>query len=146
MISDALRRARLAACSAALRSTSMSPLNGLPLFFSYGTLQHESVQLSTFGRRLNGQRDELLRCEQSLVRIEDPQVVATTGRTHHANVTYNGNDDNRVPGMVFEITDAELASVDEYEVAFLYKRVAAMLASGRQAWVYVHAHCAPDGL
>ena len=47
---------------------------------------------------------------------------------------------------MFEIADAELASVDEYEIAFFYKRVTAMLASGRQAWVYVHAHCAPDCL
>jgi gamma-glutamylcyclotransferase (GGCT)/AIG2-like uncharacterized protein YtfP len=117
----------------------------MPLIFSYGTLQEENVQLSTFGRRLNGQRDELLRFEPSLVMIEDPQVVAATGKTHHANVTFNGNDDSGVPGTVFEITDAELASVDEYEVAFLYKRVAAMLASGKQAWVYVHAPSVPDG-
>jgi gamma-glutamylcyclotransferase (GGCT)/AIG2-like uncharacterized protein YtfP len=117
----------------------------MPLIFSYGTLQEENVQLSTFGRRLNGQRDELLRFEPSFVMIEDPQVVATTGKTHHANVTFNGNDDSGVLGTVFEITDAELASVDEYEAAFLYKRVAAMLASGKQAWVYVHAPFAPDG-
>ena len=118
----------------------------MPLLFSYGTLQKESVQLSTLGRRLNGQRDELLRFEQSLVRIEDPNVVAAIGMTHHANVKLNGNEDSRVPGMVFEITDAELAIVDEYEIAFLYKRVAAMLASGKQAWVYVHADRAPNGL
>ncbi len=72
------------------------------------------------------------------MRIEDPHVVITSGKTHHANAKFNGNEASRVPGMVFEITDAELASVDEYEAAFLYKRVAAMLASGRQAWVYVH--------
>lgn len=117
----------------------------MPLLFSYGTLQQDNVQLSTFGRRLNGQRDELLRFEQSSVRIEDPQVVATIGKTHHANVKFNGSEVSRVPGMVFEITEAELASVDEYEAAFSYDRVAAMLASGRQAWVYVHAHGAPDG-
>jgi gamma-glutamylcyclotransferase (GGCT)/AIG2-like uncharacterized protein YtfP len=111
----------------------------MPLLFSYGTLQQESVQLSTFGRRLSGQRDELLRFEESSVRIEDPQVAATLGKTHHANVTFNGNENSRVPGVVFEITDTELTSVDQYEVAFLYKRVAAMLASGQQAWVYVHS-------
>jgi hypothetical protein len=115
----------------------------MPLLFSYGTLQQENVQLSTFGRRLNGQRDELLGCEPTLVRIEDPQVVATLGKTHHANVLFNGNEDSRVLGMVFEITDLELASVDEYEIAFSYKRVAAMLVSGRQAWVYVYANGAP---
>jgi gamma-glutamylcyclotransferase (GGCT)/AIG2-like uncharacterized protein YtfP len=48
--------------------------------------------------------------------------------------------------MVFEITDVELASVDEYEAAFLYKRVAATLASGREAWLYVHAHGRPAGI
>lgn len=110
----------------------------MPLVFSYGSLQEENVQLSTFGRRLDGQRDELLRFEPASVRIEDPQVVARSGKTHHANVTFNGNDGSRVPGMVFEITEAELASVDEYELGFFYKRVVAMLASGRQAWVYVH--------
>jgi hypothetical protein len=59
-----------------------------------------------------------VRFEQSLVRIDDPQVVATIGRTHHANAQFNGNDESRVRGMVFEISDAELASVDEYEAAF----------------------------
>ncbi len=32
------------------------------------------------------------------------------------NVTFNGNENSRMPGTVFEVTDAELASVDEYEV------------------------------
>ena len=41
----------------------------MPLLFSYGTLQQENVQLSTFGRLLQGQRDELLEFERSLVRI-----------------------------------------------------------------------------
>jgi hypothetical protein len=41
--------------------------------------------------------------------------------------------------MVFELTDDELASVDEYEAPFRYARIAAMLASGKRAWVYVHA-------
>ncbi len=110
----------------------------MPLLFSYGTLQQEDVQLSTFGRRLDGQRDELPSFEPSLVPIDDPQVVITTGKTHHANVTFNGNEGSRVAGMVFDVTDAELAGVDAYEIAFLYKRVAAMLASGKQAWLYVH--------
>jgi hypothetical protein len=118
----------------------------MPLLFSYGTLQLEDVQFSTFGRRLQGQKDELPGFEPSSVKIEDPQVVATSGKTHHANVTFNGNEDRRVPGMVFEITDAELASVDEYEIAFSYTRVAAMLASGRQAWVYVHSPSAADAV
>ena len=84
----------------------------MPLLFSYGALQQENVQLSTFGRLLQGQRDELPGFEQSLVRIEDPQVVATSGKTHHANVAFNGRNDSGVSGTVFEITEAELAAAD----------------------------------
>jgi hypothetical protein len=40
--------------------------------------------------------------------------------------------------MVFEITDAELAHADAYEVA-AYVRVKAPLVSGLEAWVYVDA-------
>lgn len=105
----------------------------MPLLFSYGTLQHESVQLSTFGRLLGGQRDELPRFEPAMVK---------DGKLVHANVTFNDKDDSRVPGMVFEITDAELVSVDAYEAPFSYRRVVVTLASGRQAWVYVYERSA----
>jgi gamma-glutamylcyclotransferase (GGCT)/AIG2-like uncharacterized protein YtfP len=115
----------------------------MPLLFSYGTLQQENVQLSTFGRLLQGQKDELLGFEQSLARIEDPQVVATSGKTHHANVTFNGRNDSRVSGTVFEISDAELAAADQYEQLAAYKRIAVMLASGKHAWLYVDARSAP---
>jgi gamma-glutamylcyclotransferase (GGCT)/AIG2-like uncharacterized protein YtfP len=116
----------------------------MPLLFSYGTLQREDVQLSTFGRLLQGQKDELPGFEQSLATIEDPQVVTTGGKTHHANVTFNGRNDSRVSGTVFEISDAELAAADQYEQLASYKRVAAMLASGKQAWLYVDA-CSARG-
>jgi gamma-glutamylcyclotransferase (GGCT)/AIG2-like uncharacterized protein YtfP len=102
----------------------------MPLVFSYGTLQQENVQLSTFGRLLHGQRDELPGFEQ---------VVATRGKTHHANVTFNGRNDSRVSGTVFEVTDAEVAAADQYEQLANYKRIAVMLGSGKQAWVYLDA-------
>ena len=111
----------------------------MPLIFSYGSLQEENVQLSTFGRRLEGRRDELVGFEPASVAIDDPAVVAALGKTHHANVAFNGSDASRVPGMVFEIGDAELAVVDAYEAPFGYGRIGAMLASGKRAWVYVHA-------
>jgi gamma-glutamylcyclotransferase (GGCT)/AIG2-like uncharacterized protein YtfP len=114
----------------------------MPLLFSYGTLQQENVQRSTFGRVLQGQRDELVGFEQSSITIEDPQVVATSGKTVHTIVRFNGRHDSRVTGTVFEITDEELANADRYEVA-AYKRVAATLASGKQAWVYVDARFVP---
>jgi hypothetical protein len=121
-------------------------LPGMPLLFSYGTLQQEHVQLSTFGRRLHGERDELPGFEPSLVRIEDPQVVALSGKTHHANAAFTGKHDSRVRGTVFEITDAELAAADVYEQLAAYTRVSATLASGKQAWVYVEARSVPKGL
>jgi gamma-glutamylcyclotransferase (GGCT)/AIG2-like uncharacterized protein YtfP len=116
----------------------------VPLLFSYGTLQEREVQLSTFGRQLEGERDQLPGFEPSRVKIEDPHVVAALGRTHHANVTFSGRNDSRVSGTVFEVTDAELAAADAFERPFAYVRVAVMLASGKRAWVYVDARSARD--
>ena len=96
------------------------------------------MQRSTFGRLLQGQRDELVGFEQSLLRVEDPEFVAASGKTHHAIVKFNGRSDSRVRGMVFEVTDAELVKADRYEPAG-YKRIATVLASGKQAWVYADA-------
>jgi len=110
----------------------------VPLLFSYGTLQLESVQRSTFGRLLAGSEDALVGFEQSLVEIDDPSVVATSGQAAHPIVRFTGRLESRVAGTVFELSDAELASADRYEVA-AYKRISTVLASGRQAWVYVDA-------
>jgi gamma-glutamylcyclotransferase (GGCT)/AIG2-like uncharacterized protein YtfP len=110
----------------------------MPLLFSYGTLQEENVQLSTFGRLLQGQTDELPGFELSSVRIEDPEVATAAGRTHYANVAFNGRNDSRVTGKVFEITEAELAAADRYEQLAGYQRISARLASEKQVWVYVH--------
>ncbi|MEZ5956252.1 MAG: gamma-glutamylcyclotransferase family protein [Hyphomonadaceae bacterium] len=104
--------------------------------FSYGTLQQENVQLATFGRLLQGAPDALVGFKQDLVEITDPDVLAKSGERFHPIVAQSGNDADRVAGTVFEITAAELAAADAYEVAD-YKRVNARLASGSTAWVYV---------
>lgn len=109
----------------------------MPLLFSYGTLRQENIQFSIFGRLLKGQKDGLPGFESSFVKIEDAQIRATTGETHHANVTCTGRQDSRVGGMVFEVADAELAAADQYERSAGYQRVVATLASGKQAWVYL---------
>lgn len=116
----------------------------MPLLFAYGTLQQEDVQFFTFGRRLEGRQDELPGFEPSLVPIEDPQLATAPGRTHHANVTFNGRNDSRVAGTVFEISDAELAAADGFEEPFAYKRIVVSLLSGREAWVYVGPHVDGD--
>lgn len=115
----------------------------MPLLFSYGTLQQDNVQLSTFGRLLSGQQDQLLGFAQSMVLIKDADVVATSGKTHHPIVRASNDPSERVDGMVFEISDQELADADRYEVD-AYRRVLADLASGQQAWVYVDARDVAD--
>ena len=114
----------------------------MPLLFSYGTLQQPEVQQATFGRLLRGHSDELPQYAQSLVAIDDPQVVATSGKTHHPIVRFTGSPTDRVPGTAFEVSPEELTRADGYEVA-AYTRVSAALASGRIAFVYVDARDAP---
>jgi hypothetical protein len=104
--------------------------------FSYGTLQQANVQLSTFGRLLNGTPDALVGFKQELVEITDPDVLAKSGERFHPIVTRSGDPTDRVAGTVFEITAEELAAADQYEVDD-YERAAATLASGVEAWVYV---------
>ena len=107
------------------------------LLFSYGTLQQEGVQMAQFGRRLEGRADALPGWRTAMVEITDPDVLAKSGKTHHP-IVMPGRKDDSVAGMVFEITAEELAAADAYEVAD-YKRIAAPLASGVTAWVYVKA-------
>lgn len=104
--------------------------------FSYGTLQYESVQLSTFGRLLTGTHDILLGYKLSTIEIIDPDVIALSGESVHKILHYTNNPDDHVEGMVFEITPEELQQSDRYEVDS-YKRVLIMLQSGQDAWVYI---------
>jgi gamma-glutamylcyclotransferase (GGCT)/AIG2-like uncharacterized protein YtfP len=96
----------------------------MPFVFSYGTLQQPEVQRAAFGRELRGQPDEL-------------PNYGFGQRGPHKHIVFNGHGDSRVPGTVFELTDAEVAAADRYEAADDYGRIAIVLASGRQAWVYV---------
>jgi hypothetical protein len=116
----------------------------MPWLFSYGSLQKEEVQLATFGRRFDGAHDELPGFEPARVVIDDPKIAKRIGRDHHANARFTGSARSHVPGMAFDVTDAELARCDGYEREFAYVRVAATLRSGKRAWVYVHADGAPE--
>jgi gamma-glutamylcyclotransferase (GGCT)/AIG2-like uncharacterized protein YtfP len=98
----------------------------MPLLFSYGTLQQEAVQLATFGRRLEGEPDDLPGFERSRAGA-------------HENARFTGRREDRVSGMAFEVTEAELAAADEYEKQAAYKRIEATLASAKRVWLYVKA-------
>jgi gamma-glutamylcyclotransferase (GGCT)/AIG2-like uncharacterized protein YtfP len=106
--------------------------------FSYGTLRQREVQLAIFGRALNGQADVLPGYALSPLLITDPSVIATSGTVHHTIVRETGDRLDEVPGVVFRITESELAAADAYEVADC-KRVTVRLGSGIDAFVYVDA-------
>ena len=75
---------------------------------SYGTLQYESVQIATFGRKLDGAQDVLRGYLLSHVTIEDPDVLAASGDAAHPIITHTGNEQDEIAGMVFAISKAEL--------------------------------------
>lgn len=104
--------------------------------FSYGTLQQDQVQLDTFGRKLLGVPDQLVGYGLTELKIQDPAVLASSGKEIHPIVTYSGQPEDIVEGMVLDITSAELAQSDRYEVDD-YTRVSVKLRSGTVAWVYV---------
>ena len=106
------------------------------LLFSYGTLRQRDVQLSTFGRELDGRPDTIVGYDLDYITITDPHVIATSGSDRHPILKPTNRADAAVEGTVFAISEAELAAADEYEVDN-YRRIAVPLRSGDQAWVYV---------
>ncbi|MFG2569123.1 pyridoxamine 5'-phosphate oxidase family protein [Streptomyces sp. NPDC048567] len=104
--------------------------------FSYGTLQQPEVQLSQFGRLLDGRPDALRGYRITTVQITDPAVVEASGSDRHPMVVPAPGSADLVEGQVLAITDAELAAADAYEVDD-YTRVEVTLRSGTRAWVYL---------
>ncbi|MEC4091738.1 gamma-glutamylcyclotransferase family protein [Pseudoalteromonas rubra] len=103
--------------------------------FSYGTLQQSQVQLDNFGRLLEGEADYLVGYRLGQVRITDPEVLKSSGKTYHPILIYTANQNDQVAGTVFLITQQELMCADSYEVAD-YARQEAKLKSGKTCWIY----------
>ncbi len=108
------------------------------LLFSYGTLQLAQVQLSSFGRLLDGEEDAMTGYRTDMIEITDPEVLRRSGQRFYPLVVLSDKAEDEVAGKVFHITARELAAADAYEVSD-YKRVEVPLKSGRRAWVYVKA-------
>ncbi len=106
--------------------------------FSYGTLQLEEVQTSTFGRVLAGKQDVLVGYVNTTVKITDQKVIAASGTDIHPILKFTGNETDRVSGTVFEVSAEELAQADAYEVED-YVRIEALLNSGIMSWIYAAA-------
>jgi gamma-glutamylcyclotransferase (GGCT)/AIG2-like uncharacterized protein YtfP len=104
--------------------------------FSYGTLQTESVQLSTFHRTLEGSPDALVGYRLQMIQITDQEFVTTSGAEYHRNLEFTANTSDLVEGTVFSVTQDELEQADAYEPDG-YKRVRVKLQSGTEAWVYL---------
>jgi len=110
-------------------------VSGVALF-SYGTLQLPEVQRATYGRLLNGEPDVLAGYRLVPLEISDPDVVRLSGKAVHMIAESSGNPGDRIAGVVFQLSEAELNATDVYEVD-AYARVEAVLESGRRAWAYV---------
>ena len=108
------------------------------LLFSYGTLRRPDVQRATFGREIDGRPDAIVGYHLDYVTITDPHVIATSASDRHPILKPTDRADAAVEGMVFEISEADLAAADEYEVDD-YRRITVPLRSGGEAWVYVFA-------
>jgi hypothetical protein len=96
------------------------------------------VQRATFGRLLDGRPDALAGFKLAPLEIRDERVIATSGLAVHHMACATGRPEDRVQGMVFAITAAELAAADAYEVDDM-RRIDVTLASGEPAFVYVSA-------
>ena len=104
--------------------------------FSYGTLQLPEVQRATFGRLLEGKPDALPGYILAPLEISDFEVVKLSGLAVHSIARRTGNPCDVIAGVVFTITETELAAADAYEVD-VYGRILARLASGAEAFVYI---------
>ena len=105
--------------------------------FTYGTLQQEDVQLTTFGRKLTGHADALPGYTLKMIEIQDQDFVIKSGSAIHRNLEFTGNASDFVEGTVYSVTQTELEHSDAYEPDG-YKRVLVQLRSSAKAWVYLN--------
>lgn len=104
--------------------------------FSYGTLQTEAVQLSIFGRKLEGSADALVGYRLTTVEVQDQDFVAKSGAVQR-NLQHTGATSDVVEGTVLTLSKKEIERADAYE-PWDYKRVQVQLRSGINAWVYLN--------
>jgi len=109
---------------------------GAQWLFSYGTLRDPAVQRALFGREVEGVDDTLVGFVLDSVTITDPAIIATSGSDRHP-ILRRATVSHEVRGSRFLLTQAELEAVAQYEVAD-YARISTLLASGYEAYVYVH--------
>lgn len=108
----------------------------MPYLFSYGTLQKEKVQLETFGRILKGNKDTLSKYSLKMVEITDLEVLRKSEEKFHPIIEFSGDENDKIQGTLFEVTDTEIENADKYEVDD-YKRIEVTFESGNNGFIYV---------
>ncbi|WP_410877745.1 gamma-glutamylcyclotransferase family protein [Myroides sp. DW712] len=106
------------------------------LLFSYGTLQQENVQLETFGRILQGEKDVLLGYKVDYIEIFDAEVLRKSGQQFHPILSPSEDPNDRVEGVLLALTDDELKEADAYEVDS-YTRIKTSFLSGKEGFIYI---------
>src|SRR5437868_8328480 len=90
--------------------------------FSYGTLQHESVQLRLFGRRLISHADKLHSYKISAIEITDEKFLAS-GEDKWQRTLVTGGASDIVNGSILELSAGELKKADSYEPANYHREL-----------------------
>lgn len=106
--------------------------------FVYGSLHDPAVQRSLFGRLVKGAPDALRGYRLGTVTIRDEDAIRTSGTAAHLIVDPSDDPTDNVPGLVLQLSEAELKIADAYEVED-YARIAVTLESGIEAFVYARA-------
>lgn len=99
--------------------------------FSYGTLRSKQIQMQLFNKLLKGTQDQLLGYKLKSLQIEEE-----FGMADYVVVVPSDDLSDIIHGVVFTISNADLAKVDVFE-SNSYKRVRVTLQSGIEAWIYM---------
>ncbi len=70
------------------------------------------------------------------IEIKDEVFLAKGEAKLQQTLVLSQNNNDVIKGTVFEITKEELKVADKYEPEN-YKRVAVVLQSGKEAWIYI---------
>lgn len=103
--------------------------------FSYGMLRLPEVQRQLFDRTLDGKPDALPGFRLAEIDINDPIFLATGAAKTQRIAIRTGNPDDKIEGVVLEMSDRELQKADLFEPPD-YVRIEVTLASGKHAWLY----------
>lgn len=101
--------------------------------FSYGTLRSKEIQMQVFNRLLTGTPDQL-----TGYKIKDLQIEEEFGMEDYFVATPSENPSDAIDGIVFTVTNEDLAKADLFE-SNAYKRIEIALKSGTTAWIYVES-------